>query len=408
MSEWYKRLRSLPLKTPNDYQNQYQKDYSRLLHSESFRRLQGKMQVFPINMGDFHRTRLTHSLEVCQVGKSILWQLKHKYRNNKELLSWLPAEILLDTICLGHDLGHPPFGHGGEDILNQLMINSGGFEANAQTIRLVSKLEKYSLNSGMNLTRRALLGLIKYPVLYSDCLIDDATLPPKCIYDADKPILNFITETFSEADREKFCSIKNNRAQYKALDTSIMELADDIAYSTHDLEDALIMQVIDKSIWLKAVRNSDKKLLEIPLVSEIFAEIFIDQSSYKLKAAIAKLINFFVTSISINNNQNFEHPLLHYQAELSANAKLVLKFLRKLIFDNIINSPMSIQKIHQGHKIIKDLFYFFNDNPDKMPDNTHDRFENSENKKRIVCDYIAGMTDNYAVKLHKELIAVTT
>ena len=151
-----------------DHRSAAQRDKARVMHSAAFRRLQAKTQIHGIGLSDFFRTRLTHSLEAAQIGAGITEQLRQKFPEQANLLS-LDGH-LIETICLAHDIGHPPFGHGGEIALNYMMRDYGGFEGNAQTFRIVSKLEPYTINNGMNLSRRTLLGLVKYPN-YIDTLV---------------------------------------------------------------------------------------------------------------------------------------------------------------------------------------------------------------------------------------------
>ncbi|MBT0341280.1 dNTP triphosphohydrolase, partial [Vibrio campbellii] len=187
----------------DDHRSPYQRDRARILHSAAFRRLQAKTQVHGNSLEDFHRTRLTHSLEAAQLGTGIVAQLKKKQPEFRDLL---PSDSLIDSLCLAHDIGHPPYGHGGEVALNYMMREHGGFEGNAQTFRIVTKLEPYTEHFGMNLSRRALLGLIKYPALLSQtravCLPKPVEhqrklkakdwSPAKGIYDCDKDLFDWV------------------------------------------------------------------------------------------------------------------------------------------------------------------------------------------------------------------------
>jgi dGTPase len=141
-------------------------DYARVVHSASFRRLQGKTQILNLGDSDFYRTRLTHSLEVAQIAEAIARQFRKDFKAHPAF-KHLPSASTIRAIALTHDLGHPPFGHGGEVALNYCMRNDGGFEGNGQTLRILSKLEKFSAKSGANMTRRTLLGVLKYPVSFS-------------------------------------------------------------------------------------------------------------------------------------------------------------------------------------------------------------------------------------------------
>ena len=164
MNVW--ESRQTPLGADQRERDNFSRDRARVIHSAFFRRLQGKTQVLGLGESDFYRTRLTHSIEVAQVASGIVETL----RDDSSLTSFrqfLPSQTLIEAIALAHDIGHPPFGHGGEVALNYVMRNHGGFEGNAQTLRICTKLGEYSDDSGLNLTRRTLLGLLKYPAHYS-------------------------------------------------------------------------------------------------------------------------------------------------------------------------------------------------------------------------------------------------
>lgn len=160
---WSKRLKS-QRKQDGDERPPSERDRSRVIHSAAFRRLQNKTQVFGIGESDFYRTRLTHSMEVAQIGRGIVLQLK---KTKPDYAKILPNHAQIEAICLAHDLGHPPFGHSGEIALNYAMEKHGGFEGNGQSLRIVTKLEKHTAGYGLNLTRRALLGILKYPCGYA-------------------------------------------------------------------------------------------------------------------------------------------------------------------------------------------------------------------------------------------------
>lgn len=223
-----------------DYRTPYRRDYARLIHSPSFRRLQGKTQLYPGIESDFFRNRLTHSLEVAQISKTI-----GNYINNKFLNNSVGEHIDLD-ICefagVAHDLGHPPFGHQGEEALDECMRNYGGFEGNAQTLRILSKLEKKekqeNANSneefrfGLNLTYRSLASIVKYdneiPATQVDRKESQKNEPIKGYYASEKELVDTIKQKVAG---------KKNKVGFKTVECQIMDIADDIAYSTYDLED---------------------------------------------------------------------------------------------------------------------------------------------------------------------------
>lgn len=177
-----------PLGVAPDVRDPFQHDLGRIVHSSSFRRLQAKTQVMGVGEGDFHRTRLTHSLEVGQIARGIVWSLAG--RSGAFYKDILPSPELIEAVSYSHDLGHPPFGHGGERALHKKMIGFGGFEGNAQTIRILTRLEKYYKGQGIRPTRRLLLGALKYPVNYSRFEEEEHTeKPPKCFYDSELDIV---------------------------------------------------------------------------------------------------------------------------------------------------------------------------------------------------------------------------
>ena len=204
-----------PPRPANDRRSEFEHDRARIIHSAAFRRLQGKTQVFGVYEGDFFRTRLTHSLEVAQIAKGIA-------------LSLGADTDLVETICLAHDLGHPPFGHAGERLLHDHMRNYGGFESNAQTFRIVTRLEhKHTAYPGLNLTYPSLDGLLKYKTCMNTQALTLARREPiKGYYAVDRDLVEAITRS-------------TGSGQQRSLECQIMDVADDIAYSAHDLEDSL-------------------------------------------------------------------------------------------------------------------------------------------------------------------------
>ena len=176
---WQERKQGASTREREDYA----RDRARIIHSAFFRRLQGKTQVLGLGESDFYRTRLTHSLEVAQIAGGIVEDLQEKYQHT-DYAKFIPSQNLIETIGLAHDIGHAPFGHGGEVALNYVMRDDGGFEGNAQTMRICTQLGEYSEEDGLNLTRRTLLGLIKYPATYSQVV-------NHTIYDEKKSALKY-------------------------------------------------------------------------------------------------------------------------------------------------------------------------------------------------------------------------
>ncbi len=408
----------------------FHRDRARIIHSSSFRAMQSKTQVLGLGESDFYRTRLTHSLEVAQIGSGICERLRIQPDIDDEIRTWLPSFSLIEAICLAHDLGHPPFGHGGEVAANFLMRNEGGFEGNGQTFRILTTLGEYSENDGLDLTRRTLLGTIKYPAFYDDVVnraispIEankqpsnlDPWIPPKCLFKEEENILNWILEPFSPSEQERFRRIKrienkHARTQYKAFDTSIMELADDIAYGVHDLEDAIALNLLGRHQWTQAIEDVLSSIPDNPIGSNLdfYTEKLFSDSNKSRKHAISKLVGFFICSVKIQRDEGFEHPLLSLQAQMDDTAHALLIFLKELVMDKVILRPELQALQFKGQQIIMKLFHAFAENPRRLLPNEINREYTKQGKnKRIICDYIANMTDVSAGRIYTKLFSPST
>ncbi len=413
----------------------YQRDRARVIHSASFRRLQAKTQIFGLNESDFYRTRLTHSMEVAQVGSGLVEQLI-TVGEGKGYMDWLPSFYLIEAICLAHDLGHPPFGHGGETALNYMMRENGGFEGNAQTLRVLAKLGEYTPENGIDLSRRATLGVLKYPAVYDKIIgqkkdylkeikqpdaIDFKTLsmeswkPPKSIYNDEKLIFNWVLDLFSEQDKNKFTKLKDSKegfatTQHKALDTTVMEIADDIAYGIHDLEDAVAIGLLQKDLWQEFVMNN-KVFKTHNLWGDEMSNWLFNGRSKGRKHAISKMVGIMVESVKIVENKDFEHPLLKYQAKLGKAEGEVLDLLKSFIYEHVISLPEVKGMEYKGQLIVLDLFKSLRANPKALlPNHIYQKYteqQETRHQHRIISDYIAGMTNTYASRLYEKLFTAS-
>ena len=409
----------------NSTDTAYQIDRARIIHSASFRRLQAKTQILGIGDSDFYRTRLTHSMEVAQLGFGITENLKIQYKDNQELFDLIPTQNAIESTCLAHDIGHPAFGHGGEVALNYCMTNHGGFEGNGQTLRIVSKLAEYTQENGMNLTRRTLLGLIKYPVPFSQFEIEypekqqtnilslplqlNDYHPPKCILDTELDLLHWCIELFSQKDKKLFMSINPNKRKkplYKSFDSSIMELADDISYGIHDLEDAVALKLITERQWREEV-VTNLKVLNIELNNNIeeLTDLLFGNTNRERKHAISKLIRYFIKKSVIQKQNLFDHDLLDYNVNLEDSEHIkAINIIKDFVINKVIKQPEIQILDYKGQEIIVKLFEVLSHNPKNLlPTSTYKQYEIAENKNRVICDYISGMTDAYASRLYHKL-----
>lgn len=406
MSEfWIERRLKKVSQRQQDHRDPFQRDRARILHSAAFRRLQSKTQVMGSGQSDFYRTRLTHSLEAAQIGSGITAQLRCKSPDLCQTL-FPPTDSLVEAICLAHDIGHPPFGHGGEVALNYMMREHGGFEGNGQTFRIVARLEPFSKHHGMNLSRRTLLGLLKYPQTLDQLSNPSITTnidnfrqlkasewhPPKGLYFDDIDIIDWLLNPLSSADRDLFQAIHiqtkdHHKTQFKSLDCSIMELADDIAYGIHDLEDAIVTGVVNQQDFEAQVM---KKLLTLddPWLSQycqsLTTKLFSDQH-YLQKDAIGGLVNYLITAVELTNlnerdsSVNFEEPLLQYNATLPQVTMKALQIFKDFVYNFVIKQT-SIQRLeYRGQQIVMELFEALSSDPLRLlPSNSAKRWQQAK------------------------------
>ena len=427
MTIWTERPDEKNISRVGDHRSPFQRDKARILHSAAFRRLQAKTQVLGVGMSDFHRTRLTHSLEASQIGQGISAQLRQKHPALAQQLEL--DDFLIEALCLAHDIGHPPFGHGGEIALHYKMAKHGGFEGNGQTFRIVSKLEPYTQDFGMNLSRRSILGLVKYPNTIDRLTNTYPAIepshrkvkasdwhPPKGLYLDDIDRFDWLLTPLSNNDKALFCSYsqsnedKHHKTRFKSFDCSIMELADDIAYSIHDLEDAIVMGIVRQESFYQQVAQpimNDYGSLLSPIIEKLTSQLFSDQH-HKRKDAIGALVNAFITSIYIDvTDESFDSELLKYNAMLPSTMGKALRYFKRFVFKNVISKPEIQLLEYKGQQLVMELFDVFSSDPERLlPDNTKMRWlkaEESGRGVRVIADYISGMTDEFAAKLYNNL-----
>jgi dGTPase len=345
----------------------YQRDRDRVIHSTAFRRLKHKTQVFVNTSGDHFRTRITHSLEVAQIARTLA-----KYFNLNE--------DLCETLSLSHDLGHTPFGHAGEEALNECMNLYGGFDHNIQTLRIVNVLEsKYYNFKGLNLSLETIDGLVKHNGPVNDTRKLDLILGK-----------NFF----------------KNRINYKknaSLEAQLASISDDIAYNSHDLEDGL-----------RANLYKIEDLKNIPILSELVNKhkkfIKTKGTELMIRQLIRDIINEMVNDVIINTKKNIKEKKIININDIYNNDALLVNFSAKMnYFDITIKSFLKekmyfsknvLKKTNMGKKIIEFLFLRIKKNPSKF---IHKTTYKKNNFERIICDFIAGMTDRYAINLYNSL-----
>ena len=345
----------------------YQRDRDRIVHSTAFRRLKHKTQVFVNTTGDHYRTRITHSLEVSQIARTLgkIFGLN---------------EDLCETLSLSHDLGHPPFGHAGEKALNYCMNNFGGFDHNIQTLRIVTLLEnKYYNFKGLNLSIETLDGLVKH----NGPIVDSSKYDKILGKNIFKGKINFL---------------KN-----PSLESQISSISDDIAYNSHDLEDGL-----------KAGLFNIDDIDGIPVISNIINKhknkLKKHERELALRQIIRDIINEMVKDVVINTKKNLKKEKIKnikdvYKTDIQlvTFSEEVTDFdigIKSFLRENMYYNKKVLNKTKKGEKIIKLLFSRINKHPLKF---IKRNILKMYSKERSICDFIAGMTDRYAINLYNSL-----
>jgi len=340
------------------YRTRFQRDRDRIVHSKAFRRLEYKTQVFVNHEGDHYRTRLTHSLEVAQISRSIARMLRLN-------------EDLSEAICLAHDLGHPPFGHSGQDVMNELMKDKGGFEHNRQSLRIVTVLEdRYSTFPGLNLSFEVLEGISKH--------FTDYDLP----------------------DGRGF-----HREGQPSLEAQIANLSDEIAYNNHDLDDGLrsgmitVDQLRDVELWQELYERVQEELPTARLKT-------------KVHETIRRLINHLVTDLVETTMESIDShrvkgidDVRHAPRQLvgySESLRVKNADLKKFLFKNLYRHYRVERMADKAERILRDLFRAYTHNPKILPPWVFER-AGSDDPMRAICDYVAGMTDRFALDEHQKL-----
>jgi dGTPase len=345
--------------------NDFQRDRDRIVHSTAFRRLEYKTQVFVNHEGDLYRTRLTHSIEVAQIGRSIARALALN-------------EDLTEAISLAHDLGHTPFGHAGQDALHACMRRYGGFEHNLQSLRVVDLLEmRYAAFDGLNLTFETREGILKH------CSAANARK------------LGDVGERFL-------------RRQQPSLEAQIANIADEVAYNNHDVDDGLRSGLLT----LDQLREVPAFARHLAIVQKTYPDL-VDRRL--IHETIRRMINALITDLirtsrenvrrarikSAADVRNLKRPLVRFGDDMAAEQHDLKQFLRRNLYQHYLVARMA----NKARRIVSDLFGAFQADPKMLPPQYRSATD-GQPLERAIADYIAGMTDRYAIREHRRLFAV--
>ncbi len=346
--------------TPPEWRTEYQRDRDRVIHSRAFRRLEYKTQVFLNGSGDHLRTRLTHTIEVAAISRNIARALSLN-------------EDLAETIALAHDLGHSPFGHKGETVLDRLMKKHGGFEHNRQSLRIVEELEqKYPRFSGLNLTWEVREGLAKH----------SRTVPPS--------------------------GSRAVRFRNPSLEAQIANLADEVTYYSHDLDDGLDSGLLSEQqlnrevrLWRQATRTVEREYGKLP---DECRRYFIIRCIIDLQVSdVVTTTEAAVQKANVRNADEVRRqarPLVQYSAE----RKLLNQELRRFLYKNLYFNPVVNEPHIRARRILEELFRYYSEKPKALGTMSRKRARR-DGWPRAICDYLAGMTDRFALQEHARLVS---
>jgi dGTPase len=359
---------------PSATRTPFARDRDRIIHATAFRRLKEKTQVFVAHEGDHYRTRLTHSLEVAQVARSIATALR------------LDAD-LAETIALGHDLGHPPFGHAGEDELERQMAPFGGFDHNVQTFRVLTEIERqYPRFAGLNLSWETLEGIVKHNGPVTALL--------------DRPVWSSIVEFDGEFDL--------GLSTWASAEAQVAALSDDVAYNNHDVDDGLQAGLFQLD-----------ELIGVPLVGPVLATVRrdfpdLDDRLTRLET-VRRLIGVMVDDVLVETRRRAEASLVASPADVRNLGHALVAFspavaedlarLRAFLYERMYHHWKVNRSRSQARRILAEMFALFLAEPEVLPGEWFARLRHLDQpgRARVICDYIAGMTDRYAIEEHRRL-----
>jgi len=366
--------------------SEFQRDRDRIIHSTAFRRLKHKTQVFVYHEGDHYRTRLTHTIEVSQIARALARSLGLD-------------EDLAEALALSHDLGHTPFGHTGEDVLEACMAEFGGFDHNAQALRIVTRLERrYADYDGLNLTWETLEGLVKHNGPLTDA--------------EGKPTLRYAARGVPLAILEYNAIQDLELATHAGGEAQAAAIADDIAYDSHDIDDGLRAGLFDI-----------EELREVPFLDELLREIDGRYPGLDLSRRIHELtrrvITRFVEDVVREGERRLDALDPKSAGEIRRASEPVICFsramreadadIKRFLYAHMYRHPSVMGVRRKADDILRDLFTRFKAEPEAMPEEWREGLEGADEARlaRRVADYIAGMTDGYAILEHRRLFDVT-
>ncbi|MDH4475548.1 MAG: dNTP triphosphohydrolase [Verrucomicrobiaceae bacterium] len=387
-----------------EYRSAFQIDRDRIIHTSAFRRLQSKTQVFLSGEYDFYRTRLTHSIEVAQIGRSICGWLQQNSPNLSDDCFIDPD--LVECACLSHDLGHPPFGHTGERTLHRLMRPYGGFEGNAQTLRLLTQTLFSERKQGIAPTRALLDAVLKYKTLSSET----PQAKNHYLYDDQEPILDF---TLGGEPFPIELTPGDDRNAFRSIECQIMDWADDTAYSLNDLADGIHAGFITASKLEAWAAKSNLTAADSTHIAKLAEAIHGNRVESRLNSYIGRFIRGTTLQPTANflSNQTQRHQ---WRLDIAPDVKAQATLNKRIAYELVFRSPQLQQLDHKADFILTRMFEVLRDryiehtsNPlHLLPADVESDIEQTDHvndRARLICDWIASMTDRFAFRTYRRL-----
>lgn len=394
-----------------DFRTPFQIDRDRVLHTPTFRRMQSKTQVFWSGEYDFYRTRLTHSLEVAQIGRSIC----HWLQQSSDLLGddhFIDPD-LVEVVCLSHDLGHPPFGHAGERSLNYLMRPFGGFEGNAQTLRLLTDRIFSVKQAGMDPTRAFLDGVLKYKTLWGELVTGDEAPENHFIYNGQSKYLDW---AMGGHDFPVEYTPGKTRDAFKSIECQVMDWADDTAYSLNDLADSVRAGFLSIARIERWAEQAGESVAGGTPLGDLIEAI----RGNRVEPFAGKRIGKYIQATSLREDVNFMSATTNryrYVLDIDPGVRAESEVYKRLAYEVVFRSPELKQLEHKGNFMLERLWEVLKtryidretiagQDFQLLPHDDATEIESTEDadtRARLVCDFLAGMTDGYAARLYKRL-----
>lgn len=403
------------------YRNPYARDRARVMHSQSYRQLQGKHLLGGLDDGEVFRTRATLAQEAAQLSRGLLRSLQALHSASAPWARLLPEPNLIEAIAFGRQIGCPAFAEAGEAALNNWLHDAGGFSASAQTLRLLARQEPYAEQFGLDLSRRVLLGCLSHPAprrlvfSASSAGRDDRRRPPGCYYDADQELVDWVLLPASSSDSHAFMLPSalprdghHGAAGWGGFDASLIGLAEALATGVHVLEDGIRLGLVSAERWLRLKPDPGwAAAVELGAPGDL-ARVLFGSSESSRRRAIGTLVNAFIVSAEVDEREDVDEPLLRYRVCLLTEAEAFLAQLSHLVHEVALGAPQVAAYQRRGGRMLRAVAEAFWDDPLRLlpdaPRAAHEQAGSAGEQRRLMADWLARACDARVMRWHSQLV----